>query len=90
MAKIAPISEELLCNISKVITNTGRGLTGTEISHLLANSNIPNTDPGITKWQRLFNAFAHWQNEHQCSNNIYDFLHRAMNPVSYMNNQETF
>jgi uncharacterized protein (TIGR02391 family) len=90
MAKIAPISEELLRNICKVIADTGMGLTGAEIGHLLVNSSIPDTDPGITKWQRLFNACAHWQNQHQCSNNIYDFLHRAMNPVSYMNNQETF
>ena len=90
MAKQAPIAEELLRGICQIIADTAKGLTGSEIGHLLNNARIPDTDPGLTKWQRLFNACVHWQNEHQCGNNIYDFLMRAMNPVSYMNNHELF
>ena len=90
MAKQEPISEELLRGICQVIADTNMGLSGTEIGHLLANAEIKDTDPTITKWRRLFNAFANWQNRNRCANNIYDFLLRAMNPVSYMNNHEAF
>lgn len=90
MAKQAPISEEILRGICQIIADTDMGLSGTEITHLLANAQITDTDPGLTKWRRLFNAFANWQNRNRCSNNIYDFLLRAMNPVSYMNKHELF
>jgi uncharacterized protein (TIGR02391 family) len=48
------------------------------------------TDPELTKWRRLYNAFANWQNEHQCSNNIWDFIKRAMAPVRYLNDKDKF
>lgn len=90
MARQLAIKEELLRGICLVIGDTNMGLSGTEIGHLLANANIADTDPSLSKWQRLFNAFANWQNNHQCANNIYDFILRAMNPVSYMNKHELF
>jgi len=90
MTKQTPIAEELLRGICQVIADTEMGLSGTEIGHLLANAQIADTDPTLTKWKRLFNAFANWQNRNGCANNIYDFLLRAMNPVSYMNKKEAF
>ncbi len=90
MAKHAPLKEELLRGICQVIADTGMGLSGSEIRHLLANAQIADVDSTNTKWRRLFNAFAGWQNSHQCSNNIFDFLLRAMNPVSYMGQAELF
>ncbi|SEI82843.1 TIGR02391 family protein [Dyadobacter sp. SG02] len=90
MTKQPPISEEVLRGISQVIGDTNAGLSGSEIGHLLANAKIADTDPTLTKWRRLFNAFANWQNQNQCSNNIYDFISRVMNPVSYMGSIEAF
>lgn len=73
-----------------MIGDTSMGLSGTEIGHLLYQARIDDIDPANTKWKRLFNAFTNWQYRNQCANNIYDFLIRAMNPVSYMNNKEAF
>ena len=84
------ISSEILENICRVIANTDTGLTGTEIGRILAESMIKDTDPSLTKWKRLFNAFANYQNTHRCSNNILTFLSRAMKPVRYVDNPEVF
>ncbi|NTE03162.1 TIGR02391 family protein [Agrobacterium tumefaciens] len=90
MAKQPPLSLAVLEGISKAIGDTAMGLSGGEIAHLLANSRIIDSDPTNTKWKRLINAFIGFQNENQCSNNIYDFIGKAMAPVRYMNNQELF
>ncbi len=90
MEKQSPIPSEVIENICRVIANTETGLTGTEIGRLLAESLIEDTDPTMTKWKRLFNAFAYFQNKHKCSNNILTFLSRAMQPVRYVDNPELF
>lgn len=90
MSKQQPLTEELIEGICKVIADTELGLTGTEIGKLLADSKIKDTDPNLTKWKRLYNAFANWQNKHQCSNNIWDFIKRAMAPVRYLDSREKF
>lgn len=90
MQKEVPIPSEVMENICKVIANTDTGLTGAEIGRLLAESLIEDTDPTMTKWKRLFNAFAHNQNKNKCSNNILTFLSKAMQPVRYVDNQELF
>jgi hypothetical protein len=84
------ISSDILENICRVIANTETGLTGTEIGRILAESNIQDTDPKMTKWKRLFNAFVHYQNKNKCSNNILMFLSRALKPVRYIDNPELF
>lgn len=90
MNKIAPIPSEVLENICRVIADTNTGLTGTEIGRLLSESLITDTDPNITKWRRLFNAFANVQNKQKCSNNILTFIQKAMQPVRYIDNNELF
>ena len=84
------ISSEVLENICRIIANTETGLTGTEIGRILNESMIEDTDPTLTKWKRLFNAFAHYQNKNRNSNNILTFLSRAMKPVRYIDNPELF
>lgn len=90
MQKESPISSEILENICRVIANTETGITGTEIGKILADSMIQDTDPTLTKWKRLYNAFSNYQNKNQCSNNILTFLSRAMQPVRYVDNPELF
>ncbi len=63
--RVPPFPAERLEALSKVLADTNDGLTGSQIDHLLLNCNIPNPTPGITKWQRLYNAFVEFQNEHQ-------------------------
>jgi len=90
MAKQVPLKEEMLEGICQIIAETENGLTGSEIGKLLADAKIPDTDPSLTKWKRLYNAFENWQNEFQCSNHIWDFLKRSMAPVRYLNDKDKF
>ncbi|RFS21843.1 TIGR02391 family protein [Chitinophaga silvatica] len=76
--------------ICKVIADTDQGLKGTEIGQILADSNIWDTDPGITKWKRLYNAFVYHMNTCQDSTKILVFLCRAMHPSRYLNNTELY
>ena len=45
---------------------------------------------GITKWQRLFNAFSEWQNTNNCSNHILTFIELAVSPVKYVGKNKLF
>ena len=69
--------------IAKVLADTETGLTGSQIGYLLQDCQIPDPDPSITKWKRLFNAFVSFQNEHHVGNHVVVFINRAMNPASY-------
>lgn len=76
--------------IAKVLADTDSGLTGSELGQTLAASSIPDVDSDNTKWRRLYNAFAEFQNEHQVGNHIVVFIHRAMNPVRYAGEPRLF
>ncbi len=82
--RYAPFPAERLEAISKVLADTSEGLTGSEIDHLLRNSNIPNPTPDMTKWKRLYNTFVEFQNEHQVGNHVIVFIHKAMDPARYV------
>lgn len=85
-----PFTAERLEAISQVLADTETGLTGSQIDQLLLSSNIPNPTPGITKWQRLYNAFVDFQNQHQVSNHIIVFIHKAMDPARYVREPGVF
>ena len=85
-----PIKSEILEMICKVIADTNKGLTGTEIGKILGDSRIPDIDPSNTKWKRLYNAFAMWQNKSQYSNNILTFIQKAVNPARFIGRKDEF
>lgn len=87
---IPPFPSERLESISKVLADTTTGLTGSEIDHLLRNCDIPNPTPDMTKWKRLYNAFAEFQNQHQVGNHILVFIKRAMDPARYVGEPGVF
>jgi len=74
----------------RVLADTERGLTGTEIGYLLQDCKALDTSPEMTKWKRLFNALVATQNKHQVGNHLIMFINRALNPVSYARNKEAF
>jgi len=76
--------------ICKVLADTDNGLTGSQIGYLLQDCKISDTDPGATKWKRLFNALVAFQNEHQVGNHVVVFINRAMNPASYTERHTDF
>ncbi len=87
MKKISPFSAELLEGISKVLGDT---LTNAEIDKFLQDSSIENINPVDTKWRRLYYAFANFQNQQQCSNNILTFIVKSLSPVRFVNNKEIY
>lgn len=76
--------------IAKIIGDTEAGLTGSEIGHRLAQCKIPDPDPNMTKWKRLYNALAVFQNKHQVGNCVIVFINEVMNPALYTGNPELF
>ncbi len=88
--RITPFGLQEIEAIAKVLADTNTGLSGSELKHLLASLRIPDTDPGITKWQRLSNAFINFQNKHNVGNHIIFFITKAMDPVSYTDKPDIF
>ncbi len=90
MDRIPPFNSQQLTAISKVLGDTAKGLTGSEIGYFLNECKVPDLTPEMTKWKRLFNAFAGWQNEKQLGNCVVMLISRAMNPVQYTAKQDVF
>lgn len=88
--KIPPFPQPILEGICQVIADTNTGLTGTQIGTYLAQERIKDIDPYNTKWKRLYHAFAFFQNNKNCSNNILSFIKLVLSPSRYVNNKERF
>lgn len=88
--KVPPFPPERLESIAKVLGHTERGLTGPEIGHILRGLDVHDPTPSMTKWKRLYNAFAEFQNTHQIGNLVVVFIRRAMDPAKYTSDLETF
>jgi uncharacterized protein (TIGR02391 family) len=90
MERIPLFSSQHLQAACKVLADTERGLTGSEIGHLLQEIKVADVSPDLTKWKRLFNALADAQNKYQVGNHLIMFINRALNPVSYAQNKNAF
>jgi len=90
MERVPVFNSQHLEAIARVLADTGSGLTGSQIGHILANCRIPDTSPDMTKWKRLYNAFVEYQNARQIGNHVLMFINRAMNPVSYASSSGAF
>lgn len=88
--KLDPLPQPILEGISKAIGDTEKGLSGSQIDYLLQQALLNNTTPGITKWQRIYNAFVDFQNREHCSNNIFTFIKLVLSPSRYVNEPERF
>lgn len=74
----------------KVLGDTSRGLTGTEIEYILREIDVPDATPSITKWKRIFNALAGVQNTHKVGNHLILFVNKAMAPARYTSAPDLF
>lgn len=61
MDRIPPFSAQKLEAACRILADTDRGLTGSEIGYLLRDCKLQDVTPEITKWKRLFNALAEAQ-----------------------------
>lgn len=83
MERLPCFDAQQLTSIAKILADTENGLKGSEIGYILQSCQIPDTAADMTKWKRLFNAFAEIQNEKMVGNHVVMFINRAMNPVQY-------
>jgi uncharacterized protein (TIGR02391 family) len=88
--KITQIGSGVLESICKILGDTSKGLSGTEIEKFLEEAKIVDTDPGITKYKRLYNAFINYQRRNQASNNILNFITKSMAPARFVGKNEHF
>lgn len=88
--KRPPIQSGILEGISQVLGDTNTGLSNTEITKFLEEVNIKNFTPEGTKWKRIYNAFANYQNQSQMSNNILRFINKSLDPARFVGKYEVF
>lgn len=87
---IPPFSAAVLEGTARALADTNHGLSGAEIARLLADCQVPDVEPAITKWKRLYAAFGAFQNVHRVGNHVIMFIQRAMEPARYIGNAEAF
>src|SRR3989344_7788499 len=90
MSAIPKLDENILQEICNLIGDTGSGLSGSEIGKLLSQSGIADPEPTITKRFRLFEALKARQEKDGCSNNIFAFIQKVIDPIRYTNNPDLF
>ncbi|TCM62285.1 uncharacterized protein (TIGR02391 family) [Acinetobacter calcoaceticus] len=90
MNQIAPFNAQSLQAACKILADTERGLTGSEIGYILADCKLVDIDPLMTKWKRLYNALIAAQNKYKVGNHLIMFINRALNPVSYSRDKNSF
>ncbi|HEX5422024.1 MAG TPA: TIGR02391 family protein [Candidatus Acidoferrales bacterium] len=88
--RVAPFAPERIEAIAKVLGDTDCGLSGREIGHILAQIRVGDPTPTITKWMRLYNALAEFQNREQIGNHVVVFMNRAMDPAKYSSDVDKF
>lgn len=87
MPNIPPLSS----NIIEMLARFCGGInSASEISMLLSQARLPDPDPQIPKWQRLYNSFATFQNEHQVADHIITYVKLALDPARYTNSRDTY
>lgn len=84
------LSQPQIERIARIMADTNTGLTGSEIGHYLAQCRINDTDPTITKWRRLYNAFANRINNDRSTNVVFGFLKHCFEPAHGLDNPERY
>jgi len=88
--RIPPLDGCTLEAIAKVIGDSDRGLTGSQLGHKLRQCSIPDVDPTNTNWKRLYNAFVEFQNKHNFGNHVVKFIMQALSPTAFTGEPERF
>lgn len=90
MIRIPLFNSQHLEAACRVLADTERGLSGSQIERLLQEIKVVDTSPSMTKWKRLYNALVGAQNQYQVGNHLIMFINRAMNPVNYARDPAVF
>lgn len=84
------LSAGQLESLCKILADTDRGLTGTEIGRFLEQAKIRDVDPAMTKWKRLFNALAARQSRDGTADRVFAFIKLALDPARYVGQHVVF
>jgi uncharacterized protein (TIGR02391 family) len=84
------LDDNTLGAICDILADTSTGLTGSELTTLLARKGIEDPEPTLTKRKRLFLALHRKQASDRCANNVLAFVQEAMAPVRYVQNRPLF
>jgi uncharacterized protein (TIGR02391 family) len=76
--------------IALILGETNGGMSGTEIGHYLRQARIEDPDASMTKWRRLYNAFARRQNRDGHGNCVLQFIRYSMDPARYAGKRDVF
>lgn len=76
--------------LAKILADTGQGLTGTELSKFIPEAGLVDVDPSNTKWKRLYNSFADYQNRNHNSNSILKFINVSLKPSRFVGQNDKF
>ena len=68
----------------------GEEVTGSKLSLMLGQVSLIDQIELSTKWKRIYNAFAIYQNEKCCSNQIMNFIKLVLEPASYVDNSSHY
>lgn len=93
MTKIPPFKPSTLETLSEIIGETYDGLTGSKLHQYILQAqmeDISYNEAFLAKRKKLYNAFAHEINTHQCSNNIVVFIQLVLAPARYVDNPALF
>lgn len=85
-----PWSYAILREVAAVLADTDDGLTGKEIGDLLVRLDMRDPLPGVTKRDRLTEAFVARQNKDGNARRVITFIVHAMEPVRYRDRPELF
>ena len=78
-----------LQRVCQVLADTNKGLTGSEIGHILQQVRVRDVDPSNTKWKRLFNALVGSQNRTRSGDRVLAFISHALEPARYQGDSAT-
>ena len=88
--QVRPYQAGELERLCRILAHTDTGLTGAEIAHMLAQARIPDVDPSLTKWKRLFNALVARQNAQRSGSCVLSFVKHTLEPARFLSNASRF
>ena len=78
---LPPLQQADILLVAKALADTDFGFTGTELALLIQQCRFVDTDPTMTKYKRLYNAFVERVTREQSAKCIYVFIQEVLKPA---------
>ncbi|WP_027416500.1 TIGR02391 family protein [Aneurinibacillus terranovensis] len=90
MVKSQKFSKNEIEAISKIIGDTSKGATGSEIIGLLAQLNVRVQNSNLTKWRMLNLSLNHIQDTQNSPANVIKFIELFIDPTRFVDDPDSF